>query len=311
MSDLIMVTGAAGFIGSTLVDKLLEKKYRVIGYDSFNSYYSGKEKNLINARQNKDFSLIRADILDYPKLVESLKDVDIVFHLAGQPGVRYSHENPEITRKININGTSNVLKACKENDVKKMIFASSSSVYEDTLASKDENCKTNPLSIYGSSKLAAETLCKEYSKNFDVIILRYHSVYGPRGRPDMAIHKWISTIYNEKPITVFGDGNQTRDMTYVDDIVDGTILALQVDGIGIQIFNLANGKNISMNHVLKLLEECIGKKPNIQYQEKRADEAQNTLADIKKANTFFSFEPKISIKEGLERTIDWYKKLQR
>lgn len=307
-----MVTGAAGFIGSTLVDKLLGKKFKVIGYDNFNEYYSGKEKNLIDTEQNKDFSLIRADILDYTKLVESLNGVDVVFHLAGQPGVRYSSDNPEITKKINTEGTLNVLKACKENNVKKMIFASTSSVYENIqMVPNDENHKTNPLSVYGSSKLAAETLCKEYSKDFDVIILRYHSVYGPRGRPDMAVYKWTNLIYNEKPITVFGDGNQTRDMTYVDDIVEGTIIASQVDGISGQIFNLANGKNVPMNHVLKLLEEYLGKKPIIQYQEKRADEAQDTLADIKKARTILGFEPKISVEEGLKLTISWYKKSQQ
>lgn len=307
-----MVTGAAGFIGSTLVDKLLEKKFKVVGYDNFNEYYSGKEKNLINAGQNKDFFLVRADILDYPKLVESLNGVDIVFHLAGQPGVRYSLENPESTKKINIEGTSNVLNACKENNVKKLIFASTSSVYENTQASPiDEEHKTKPLSVYGSSKLEAETLCKGFSKDLDVVILRYHSVYGPRGRPDMAVYKWTELIFNKKPITVFGDGNQTRDMTYVDDIVDGTIRASQVDGISGEIFNLANGKNVSMNYVLKLIEEYSGNKPIIQYQEKRKDEAQDTLADIKKAKTVLGFDPKITVEEGLKRTINWHKKLQQ
>ena len=126
----------------------------------------------------------------------------------------------------------------------------------------------------------------------------------------MAVYEWTNLIYNENPIIVFGDGNQTRDMTYVDDIVEGTISVSQIDGIGGQIFNLANGKNISMNYILKLLEEFMGKKPNIEYQEKRADEAQDTLADIKKAKTAFGFEPKISIEEGLKRTITWYKKSQ-
>ena len=307
----ILVTGAAGFIGSTLTENLLKKGCSVIGYDNFNPYYSGKERNLIHCMNNENFSLVKEDILKYDRLKDSMKNIDLVFHLAAQPGIRYSFENPVSTNKINSEGTLNVLKSCKECNVERLIYASSSSVYGNQQYSPaDEHHPLNPISIYGVTKLSAERFCLLYSKlcNQYVVSLRYHTVYGPRGRPDMAVFTWIDLLFKNKSITVFGDGNQTRDMTYVDDIVDGTILAAETDDLDGEIINLASGRNVSMKYVLDLLFQLTGTTDSkIEYENFRNYEAKDTHANITKANRILGYIPKISIEEGLRQTVEWYK----
>lgn len=307
----ILVTGAAGFIGSTLVDKLLTKNYHVVGFDNFNSYYSGKDDNIANCVDKTNFSLIRNDILNYDVLVKAMKGVDIVFHLAAQPGVRYSLENPIITNKINTEGTLNVLKAAKECNVKRVINASSSSVYGNPIYTPvDENHPLNPLSIYGVTKLAGEKYCAIYSKMHDqyIVSLRYHSVYGPRGRPDMAVYKWIDSLFKQKPITIFGDGSQTRDMTFVDDIVDGTILAAETDDINGEIFNLASGRSIPMKYILELMTKLTSLNTKIEYVDFRYDDAKDTHGSIEKAKRILGYYSRTSVEDGIRITIEWYKR---
>lgn len=306
---MVLVTGAAGFIGSTLSEKLINKNCKVIGFDNFNSYYSGKEQNITNLN-SKNFSLIKDNILNYDSLKKSMKDVEIVFHLAAQPGVRFSLENPTITNQINTEGTLNVLRGCKENNVKKLVNASSSSVYGNpNYTPVDEKHPIQPISIYGVSKAAAEKYCNIYSHihNQNIVSLRYHTAYGPRGRPDMAVFKWIDSLFQNKTITLFGDGTQTRDMTYVDDIVDGTIKAAEADTISGDVFNLASGKRISMNFVLGLLTKLTNKQPNIEHKEARKDDATDTHGNIEKAKKILNYTPKTLIEEGLKNTIAWYK----
>jgi len=308
----VLVTGAAGFIGSNLVDRMLENNCEVFGMDNFDKFYSGKEKNLASCINKKNFELIKSDILDYEKLVSSMKDIDIVFHLAARPGIGFSMENPSITIKNNIEGTLNVLKACKECNVKRIVNASSSSVYgiPKELPVNEEH-SLNPLSVYGVTKLATEKLCTVFSTTYNqsIVSLRYHSVYGPRARPDLVTYKWMDSLFKEKPIIIFGDGYQTRDMTFVDDIVEGTLLAAQEEENGHEIFNIANGRNVSMNYVLELLSELIGVEPKINYKPIRSYEAKDMHADISKAKQVFDYYPKTTIEEGLKQSVMWYKQM--
>lgn len=307
----ILVTGASGFIGSTLVEKLIKKNNYVVGFDNFNTFYSGKEQNIENLKTNTNFEFVQGDILDLELLKKIMKDVDIVFHLAAQPGVRFSLENPIITNKINCEGTINALEAAKFCNVKRLINASSSSVYGNVeYMPTDENHRLNPVSIYGVSKLAAEKYCSLYSKlhNLYVVSLRYHSVYGPRGRPDMAVFKWIDALFHDKTITIYGDGNQTRDMTFVDDIVHGTMNSAEIENINGEIFNIASGRTVTMNYVLNKLIELTQKNTTIVYEDFRIDDAKDTHGNIEKAKQYLNYNPEIDIDKGLKITVDWYKK---
>ena len=233
----VLVTGCAGFIGSHLVDKLLEQGYEVIGMDCFTDYYPReiKEKNISNALKNKNFKLIGGDILNMDKFPE----VNYVFHLAAQAGVRVSWgKNFEIYTRNNIEATQKLLEFYKDRKIKKFVYASSSSVYGDAELPMKEDSLLKPVSPYGVTKLAGENLCYLYWKNYNVptVSLRYFTVYGSRQRPDMAIHKFVNAILEENKITVFGDGTQTRDFTYVDDAVEATILAAGNDLVG-EVFN--------------------------------------------------------------------------
>lgn len=306
-----MVTGGAGFIGSHLVERLMERGNRVIVYDNFDEYYSGKEENLCNASGHPDFALVRADILDFETLRETLRGVDVVFHLAAQPGVRFSLNNPQKTNSVNTAGTINVLEAAKRAGVKRLVFSSSSSVYGTPLYMPvDEEHPNNPLSIYGGSKLAAEKYCRIYNDflGLDSVILRYHTVYGPRQRPDMALHKWASLLSMGKSPTIYGDGRQTRDFTYVDDIVEGTLRAAEVEAIGGEIFNLGCGSRVSINEAVMMLMGSMGLEDvEPVYEPPKQGDAPDTHADIRKACRVLGYKPQVALDEGIERFVKWFK----
>jgi len=311
IGNRILVTGGAGFIGSNLVDELMKQDVHVIVYDNFDEYYLGKERNLEQHISSLDLTILRADILDTKTLFKALDNVDIVFHLAAQPGVGFSLEDPKKTSNVNIIGTLNVLRAIKEAGVRKVIYASTSSVYgQPQYLPIDENHPTNPVSIYGASKLAAEKYCQIFAHQLGLpmVILRYHTVYGPRQRPDMAIHKWTRALFEHKPITIYGDGNQTRDFTYIDDIVDGTIRAAEVEDAVGQVFNLGGGNRISINEVVKLLIETseVGES-RVVYEPPKVGDVSDTYADITRAKQTLGFNPKVGLKDGLRRFIEWYK----
>jgi UDP-glucose 4-epimerase len=306
-----LVTGAAGFIGSHLCEALLEHRCKVIGIDSFTDFYSRKIKqaNLKNLINNVNFSFIQENLLSVD-LFSVLTGVDYVYHMAAQAGVRTSWgKDFRIYGEYNIMATQKLLEVVKEFNVKKFVFASSSSVYGDTtdLPMREESA-LRPISPYGVTKLAAENLVSLYEKNFGIptISLRYFTVYGPRQRPDMAFNKFISAILNDEKITVYGDGTQTRDFTYISDIIDAILLSVQTDVSG-EIFNLGGGDMISVNDVIKLIEKNTSKKANVKYIDKQAGDAMHTMASITKAKKMLGYSPKVKIKEGIINEINWIK----
>ena len=301
-----LVTGCAGFIGSHLVAKLLDSDYEVIGIDCFTDYYSRaiKEANLSNALQNNNFKLIEEDILNMHKFPA----VDYVFHQAAQGGVRASWgKSFEIYTRNNIEATQKLLEFYKDFAIKKFVYASSSSVYGDAELPMKEASLLKPVSPYGVTKLAGENLCYLYYKNYGVPIvsLRYFTVYGPRQRPDMAIHKFVKAISNGDEITVYGDGTQTRDFTYVDDAVEANILAAENNIIG-EVFNIGGGSRISVNALIDEIEKIVGKKANMKYIEKQKGDVRDTWADVSKARVMLNWKPKIDIHYGMRKYIGWY-----
>ena len=302
-----LVTGCAGFIGSHLVDKLLEQGYEVIGIDCFTDYYARviKEANISTTQKNNNFELIEEDILN----MNEFPEVDYVFHLAAQAGVRASWgKSFEIYTRNNIEAIQKLLEFYKDRNIKKFVYASSSSVYGDAELPMKEDSLLKPVSPYGVTKLAGENLCYLYWKNYNVptVSLRYFTVYGPRQRPDMGIHKFVKAIFKGDEITVFGDGTQTRDFTYVDDVVEANILAAESNSVG-ETFNIGGGSRISVNDLIKIIARTIGKKANIKYVEKQKGDVRDTLADVIKAKKELGWKPKVEIEEGLKRFVDWWK----
>ena len=301
-----LVTGCAGFIGSHLVDTLLEQGYEVTGIDCFTDYYSRniKEANLTNALKNKHFTLIEDDILNMAKFPE----VDYVFHEAAQAGVRASWGTSfEIYTRNNIESTQKMLEFYKDLNIKKFVYAASSSVYGDVELPMQEDSVLKQVSPYGVTKLAGENLCYLYWKNYSVptVSLRYFTVYGPRQRPDMAIHKFVKAIFKGDEITVFGDGSQTRDFTFVDDAVEANILAAESDSVG-EVFNIGGGSRISVNDLVTEIEKIVGNKARMKYIEKQKGDVLDTWADVSKAEKKMNWNTKINIHYGLRNYIKWY-----
>ena len=305
-----LVTGCAGFIGSHLAEKLVESGFEVIGVDSFTDYYDQriKEANVQGLLKSPKFTLVREDLLatDLDKLLEG---VDYIFHHAAQAGVLASWGRRfETYLNNNILATQRLLESAKKISLKLFIFASSSSVYGDCELPMREDRLLLPVSPYGVSKLACESLSYSYWKNFGVpvVSLRYFTVYGPRQRPDMAFHKFIRAMLKGEEITIYGDGDQTRDFTYIEDAVNSNILVMEKACPG-EIFNIGGGSYISVNGAIKLLEEIIEKKAQIKYTEKMKGDMQATWADIEKAKKMLGYNPRFNLKKGLIEEIEWIK----
>ena len=305
-----LVTGCAGFIGSHLVERLIEEGHSVVGIDSFMDYYPRqvKEDNIRDALRNNNFRFIAKDILEL-NMGDILKDIDYVFHQAAQAGVRFSWgKNFNIYTRNNILVTQRILEACKKSAIKKVIYASSSSVYGDALSlPMKENDVPKPVSPYGVSKLAAEHLCYLYYKNYQVpsISLRYFTVYGPRQRPDMAFHKFIKAVLEGGEIEIYSNGEQTRDFTFISDIIDANILAMNSEMDNSEIFNVGGGSRKTLNEVIGIIEDIMGKKTKTTHIKKQKGDMRHTYADISKAKERLQYIPQVGLEEGLRKEVLW------
>jgi len=305
----VVVTGGAGFIGSNLVSVLVKhNKVRII-----DNLSTGYLKNIKNFIKNTQIEFVKGTITNLNFLQKTFKDIDYVFHLAAIPSVPRSIINPIKSNNTNINGTLNVLIASRDNNVKKVIYSSSSSVYGDTpTLPKKEDMKPCPLSPYAVGKLTGEFYCQAFTKVYDLstVCLRYFNVYGPQQDKQSeyaaVIPKFIALISKNKSPVIFGDGEQTRDFTFVKDVVNANILAAASKETS--VFNIAYGKRISINDLAKSIMNIIGKKIEPIYKESRSGDIRHSLADISKAKQKLGYVPKIEIQEGLEETIAWFQK---
>ncbi len=305
-----IVTGCAGFIGSHLAEELLKRGYQVIGIDCFTDYYSRqiKEHNLQSLMTHKNFKFIAKNLLELD--VQSiLTGVDVVFHQAAQAGVRSSWGSHfQIYVNNNILATQCLLEALIDTRIP-LIYASSSSVYGETkiLPMREEH-PTHPISPYGVSKLAAEHLCYLYWKNYGVrtISLRYFTVYGPRQRPDMAFHRFIKAMLKNEELVIYGNGQQTRDFTFVADAVAANLQALESENWG-KVYNIGGGSRITLSEVIKLLEQLMGKTAKVKYTEAQHGDVSHTYADTTLARTELGFSPKAKLTDGLQAEIEWVK----
>ena len=308
-----LVTGAAGFIGSHLTERLLQRGWSVRGVDAFLDYYPRaiKEKNLQWALGHEAFTFLEEDLVecDCSKLVQG---ADVVFHLAAQAGVRKSWgENFQVYTANNIDATQRLLEAAAQRDepLKAFVFASSSSVYGDveTFPMREDG-PTRPISPYGVTKLACEDLCALYWKAYGVptVGLRYFTVFGPRQRPDMAFNLFIRSMLAGEPLRVFGDGEQTRDFTYVFDAVEATIAAAEGGRPGV-VYNIGGGARVTLREVIEILARVAGVKPEIVHQEAQRGDMRHTAADITRAREELGYKPSFNLEEGLAREYEWIK----
>lgn len=312
-SKSILVTGAAGFIGSRTSEILLQNNHIVIGVDNLNDYYDvrfKKERLKINSKYEK-FVFYQKDIEDFKSLrtIFDNHKIDMVINLAARAGVRYSIINPFIYASTNYIGSLNLLDLIRKHEIKKYVMASTSSIYAGSKMPYSEKLSVNhPISPYAASKKAAELIAYTYHHQFniDVSIVRYFTVYGPFGRPDMSILRFIKWIDEEKPIIIYGNGSQSRDFTYIDDIAEGTIKAT-LNKVGYEIINLGGGKNpITINTLISKIETLISKKAIRDERPFHSADVESTWADISKAKKSLNWEPAISLDQGLSETVNWY-----
>ena len=309
----MLVTGGAGFIGSHLIERLLKEGYEIVCLDNFNDYYNPeiKRNNIKLFLKEKRFNLVEADIRDkdtLKKIFEKYKFRKVI-HLAAQAGVRLSLKQPNLYVDVNINGTLNLLELCREYKIKKFVFGSSSSVYGATKEIPfSEEGKLKAISPYGVSKRTGELLCYTYNYlyNLPVTVLRFFTVYGTRQRPDMAIHKFTKLIDEGKEICLYGNGETSRDYTYISDIVEGIMSALNKD-FNYEIFNLGNSNPTTLSHLISLIEKNLGKAAKIKYLSEQLGDPSITFSDISKSKKMLNYNPEIKIEEGIKRFIEWYK----
>ena len=315
MSKKTLVTGGAGFIGSHLCEKLLENNYKVICLDNFNDYYDPriKKDNIGNSLKNRNFIFVKGDILDKECLDSIFSKYDIykIVHLAAIAGVRPSLMNPQEYVDVDIKGTVNLLEIAKKYRVEQFIFGSSSSVYgiNSKIPFTEEDRIDLQISPYATAKRCAELYCATYHYLYriPVTILRFFTVYGPRQRPDMVIHKFTRLMSQGKSISMFGDGKSERDYTYIDDIVDGILKAIQKN-IKFEIFNLGNSKTIKLQELIKLIAQKLNADVRIKRFPEQAGDVSITHADISKAKKVLEYKPSTSIEEGIENFVEWYLK---
>ena len=314
----ILITGAAGFIGSHLSERLLQEGSRIICLDNLDTFYDPqlKRENLKPLLANNNFTMIEGDIRDLKLLTDIFEGnrIDIIVHIAARAGVRPSIIEPLLYYDVNVRGTNNLLEMAKNYHVKKFIFASSSSVYGENKKvpfSEDDNVDY-PISPYAATKKAGELISFTYHHLYGIPVscLRFFTVYGPRQRPEMAIHKFTRLIYEGKSIPVYGDGTSRRDYTYIDDIISGITASVNAE-LGYEIINLGESKTVKLTELISLIEENLQKKAIIEWLPDQPGDVPVTFADISKARRLLGYAPCIDIKEGAGRFVEWFLKREK
>lgn len=313
-----LITGGAGFIGSSLIDKLLQYNpdAHIINIDNFDPFYDRaiKESNIAQHLSAPNYRFFELDINDAQSLQKALAhtSIDCIVHLAAKAGVRPSIQNPEAYFQTNVMGTLNLLELAKEKGVKKFVFASSSSVYgkNPNVPWREDDLNLEPISPYAASKIAAEKVCQTYSHlyNMDITALRFFTVYGPKQRPDLAIHKFFKLAMDNKPVPFFGDGSTRRDYTYIDDIVQGIQGAMHYQGKGFEVFNLGNHQTVSLKELVDAIGKVLGKELILDQQPKQAGDVDQTYASVEKAKKYLSYMPKTKLENGLQNFFEYITK---
>lgn len=312
---MVLLTGCAGFIGARVTEFLLEQGRVVLGVDDLNDYYDVrlKEWRLNNLKKYRNFKFVKADIADFSMMEKLFRKyrIKVIYNLAARAGVRASIVDPHVYFRVNVDGALNLLELARRSDVQKFILSSSSSVYAGAKMPFREDAVINsPLSPYAASKRSAELISYTYHHlyNMNIIILRYFTVYGPAGRPDMSPFKFIKLISESRPLPVFGDGTQMRDFTYIDDIARGTVQAEKLNGF--EIINLGNNKPHKLKELISLIEKLLGKKARIKKESFERSDMKSTWADIHKAERLLGWKPEVTLEEGIEKTIAWFRENQ-
>jgi UDP-glucuronate 4-epimerase len=308
----VLVTGGAGFIGSHLVEKLLTASHDVVVLDDFNDFYDPQIKHANIAGFARDVTVYHVDLRD-SESVRNLfhrEKVDVIAHLAARAGVRPSIQYPRLYYDTNVTGTLHLLEAARVTGVGRFVFASSSSVYgaSKTIPFSEDEHLSQTFSPYAATKVAGEFLCSTYSHlyNLRVVALRYFTVYGPRQRPDLAIHQFTRRIYAGQPIDQFGDGTTRRDYTYIEDVIQGTMAALEYEGPRFDIFNLGESETIQLKDLIVAIENALGKSAKINQLPEQPGDMPLTCADISKARKLLGYNPTAKFSEGLPKFIDWF-----
>jgi UDP-glucuronate 4-epimerase len=314
-SKNILITGGAGFIGSHLVDRLLaEGDWQISIVDDFNDFYDPaiKRANLRGLENEQNCRLYEVDIRDHAALENIFKqnEFSCVVHLAARAGVRPSLSQPLLYAETNINGTLNLLELARAHNVKQFVFGSSSSVYgiNAKVPFSEDDPISQPISPYAATKAAGELICHTYAHLYGIrcVCLRFFTVYGPRQRPDLAIHKFARLISDDKPIPVFGDGTTRRDYTYIDDIVAGVRAAIDYDKNGYEIFNLGESRTVELRELITLLERELGKKAQVDRQPLQPGDVPQTFANVEKAQRLLGYNPQTQIEDGIRRFVGWF-----
>lgn len=314
MTKLYLVTGGAGFIGSHIVERLVREGHKVRVIDNLST---GNKENIEPFLEEIEF--IEGDIRDLELVREAMEGVDYVLHQAAVPSVPRSVKDPLTTNSANVEGTLNILIAARDTGVKRVVYASSSSAYGDApILPKHEEMKPEPRSPYAVSKLAGELYCQAFYHVYglETVVLRYFNVFGPRQDPESqyaaVVPKFITALLRGEPTTIFGDGEQSRDFTYIENVVEANLLAAKAPDVAGEVFNIACGERITVNELTRLLAEIAGANPELkpEYAPRRPGDVRHSLADISKAGRLLGYEGKVSASEGLRQTVEWYRKLR-